>query len=207
MKVAKKIVTKIFDLPFFYELFQRFVKKAEYDGKIRDLLDPKPNTTVIDFGCGIGQYSKFFQGSNYLGIDPLFECIEVAKRRYSNNQGINFTVGDETFLKTVASESVDTLFGIGVLHHMDNQQVVRLMTECARILRQEGKICFVEPYFYQRQPKIRQIVMRMDRGQRIRSLDSYLQFIDSSKFEIRSSQLLGALRIPYDLLHISCKKK
>lgn len=197
---------KVFDSPIFYEIFQALVRKRKYDESIEEFLQPETVSNVIDFGCGLGKYSYLFSNANYLGIDPLEKCIRFANRRYKTPNSF-FVRGNELSLSEIESESVDLLFGVGVLHHMQESEVKTLIDECKRIIRPGGRVKFVEPYFSEGQSRVKRFVMKQDRGQQIRTRSAYISFFDTKAFQIECTIFPNYLKIPYDLTKITCVKR
>lgn len=56
------------------------------------LMDLKPGSRVLDFGCGTGWTAPILtaNGARYLGIDPSLEGIAVAERRNKGLRGARF---------------------------------------------------------------------------------------------------------------------
>lgn len=202
MQIWAAISEKVFDSPIFYEFFQTLVKKRKFDSLIEEYLKPEIVGKVIDFGCGNGKHSLLFSNASYLGIDPLEQCIKVANKRYRKDPNIIFSIGNELSLRRIESDSVDLLFGIGVLHHMQESEIEVLISECKRIIRLGGRIQFFEPYFGEGQSRIKRFIMKLDRGQQIRTINTYLSFFDTQVFRIECTSFPNHLKIPYDLTRI-----
>jgi ubiquinone/menaquinone biosynthesis C-methylase UbiE len=102
--------------------------------------------TVLDFGCGSGENTLLLarRGANVIGIDISRSLIELAERRLQlNGMGgaARFLVGSAHDLP-VRTESVDVVFGIAILHHLDLAATSR---EIHRVLKREGRAIFQEP--------------------------------------------------------------
>lgn len=102
--------------------------------------------TVLDFGCGSGANSVLLagRGARVVGIDISESLLRIAARRLE----VNGMPGVVTFIAASAhdlplpSESVDVVFGIAILHHLDLALVSR---EVYRVLRPGGRAVFQEP--------------------------------------------------------------
>ena len=72
--------------------------------------------SVVDLACGTGTLLKYINPKEYLGIDLNRYYIRYARKRFKR-QGVRFIVGD--VLKFAKKESLDTVFLISVVHHLD----------------------------------------------------------------------------------------
>lgn len=99
---------------------------------------------VLDLGCGSGQnlVALAKRGANVLGIDISPHLIQLARQRL-NDAGAVASLSVATAYDTgIPDESVDIVFAIAVLHHLE-LSVVR--EEIRRILRKDGRFIFSEP--------------------------------------------------------------
>ena len=101
---------------------------------------------VVDFGCGSGSNSVHLalRGATLAGLDISESLIRLARQRLEANgvpQPARFVVGsahDTPF----EDNSIDVVFGIAILHHLDLRLVAR---EVHRILKPGGRAIFQEP--------------------------------------------------------------
>jgi ubiquinone/menaquinone biosynthesis C-methylase UbiE len=101
---------------------------------------------VLDLGCGDGQFSTLVasRGAKVTALDISTDLLRLARRR-ANQDGF---VGAVTPLCgsahtiPVARESVDVVFGMAVLHHLDLDLVRH---EVHRVLKPGGRAIFKEP--------------------------------------------------------------
>ena len=105
--------------------------------------------TVLDFGCGSGEniVPLVQRGARVIGIDISPDLIELARKRLAL-AGLEATLqvgsGYETGLP---DGSVDVIFCIALIHHLDIEQVRK---EMLRILARDGKIILQEPIRFSR---------------------------------------------------------
>jgi SAM-dependent methyltransferase len=101
---------------------------------------------VVDFGCGSGENSLVLaaRGARVYGFDVSEPLIHLAAERLA----VNGFGGRGRFFVSSAhdlplpDESVDVVFGIAILHHLDLPAVSR---EVHRVLRPGGRAIFQEP--------------------------------------------------------------
>jgi SAM-dependent methyltransferase len=102
--------------------------------------------TVVDFGCGSGANSLLLarRGARVVGLDISESLIALAERRLEINgvgRCAKFVVGSAHDLP-LRDGSIDVVFGIAVLHHLDLAAASR---EVFRVLKTGGRAIFQEP--------------------------------------------------------------
>ena len=101
---------------------------------------------VVDFGCGSGANSVLLanRGAHVWGVDISADLLRLAQRRLE----VNGRGGGASFIAASAhqlpfpDDSIDVLFGIAILHHLDLELV---SNEILRVLRPGGRAIFQEP--------------------------------------------------------------
>jgi ubiquinone/menaquinone biosynthesis C-methylase UbiE len=101
---------------------------------------------IVDFGCGSGANSVLLanRGAHVWGIDISEDLLCLAQRRLS----VSGREGGATFIAGSAHDmpfpdnSIDVVFGIAILHHLDLDLVSR---EVRRVLKPGGRAIFQEP--------------------------------------------------------------
>jgi SAM-dependent methyltransferase len=101
---------------------------------------------IVDFGCGSGANAVLLanRGAHVWGVDISEELIRLARRRMTVSGragGAHFIVGSAHDLPFV-NGSIDIVFGIAILHHLDVTLVSR---EISRVIRPGGRAIFQEP--------------------------------------------------------------
>lgn len=195
-KISKQIeITKLLDSPTTWELgrilldlifglYRKRFKKIR-NWKIQD------DVTVMDVGCGTGQYSKITSGK-YLGIDLNSNYINYCVNKYANNHNKSFRCAD---VITLLNEKArfDVVLMVDFLHHIPDdiaKKILRTSSELAT----KYIICF-EPILEQSNV-IGRLIINNDRGDHIRSLDELHElFHDTGCKIIESSEIwLGPIR-------------
>jgi len=110
------------------------------------LLGDVRGKVVLEYGCGDGLNTLALarRGALVKALDISPELIEVARRRMQVNgtdANVEFVVGSAHDMP-LADESVDVVFGIAILHHLDLKLSAR---EVKRVLRKGGRAIFQEP--------------------------------------------------------------
>jgi SAM-dependent methyltransferase len=100
--------------------------------------------TVIDYGSGSADNTVLLaqRGGHVIGVDISPDLISVgAKRMAQHGLKADFRVGSAHDLPLEAN-SVDVVFGMAILHHLDLEQSSR---EVHRVLKPGGRAIFLEP--------------------------------------------------------------
>ena len=111
------------------------------------LLGDIQDKVVLDLGCGSGENTALLalRGAKVYALDLSPELIGLAQKRLDVNQisakNVHFMVGSAYETK-LPDESVDVIFGMAILHHLDINLVQK---EVYRILRKGGFAIFQEP--------------------------------------------------------------
>ena len=92
-------------------------------------------STVLDVGCGMGQFVKHCHGSK--GVDINNDCVEFCKKN-----GLN-VVKMENDLLPFEDTSFDTIVLDNVLEHI--MDPLPLLHECRRVLTRHGRLIILVP--------------------------------------------------------------
>ncbi|HLM00392.1 MAG TPA: class I SAM-dependent methyltransferase [Pyrinomonadaceae bacterium] len=110
------------------------------------LLGDARGKTILDFGCGNGENTILLvrRGARVLSMDISAASVKVAEKRLEINnlgQAAEFFAGSAHDI-CLPDESVDVVFGMAVLHHLDLKLAAK---EVYRVLKPGGRAIFQEP--------------------------------------------------------------
>ena len=189
-----------------YKFFQfAVVSKKSKITIINEVLKPQGVIKVLDFGCGIGYHSEDFGDSEYLGIEPLPSCVNVANRLYKRSNS-TFLVGDHLSLRSIPDSSFDVIIAIGVLHHINDEIFSEFIQQAYRILQPGGRLTTFDPVYYPKQSFLTRFVISRDRGADVRTKENYEIVINQNFKDVNSKIYTNLLRIPYDHIVFEAKK-
>lgn len=132
----------------------------------------------MDFGSGTGANCSMFTPARYLGIDPDSERVEYARKTYPDYM---FQVFKNDQIPA-EDKTVDYVVIIAVLHHIPSENILTYLQEFRRILKPNGKIIAMEPYFCDAKPWCNRFMEWYDNGRYIRNEEGYLRLFADNQF-------------------------
>ncbi len=135
---------------------------------------------VIDIGCGSGEFSALFPPAQYIGVDIDEASLVYAREKFKRK-----------FLKADATQLPfpDGLFShvlvVGVLHHMNDSDALRVLQEIRRVLAPEGRALIMEDTVSAR--LLARMVHAVDQGKFIRTFEAWHGLI-GGYFKIENNQ-------------------
>ena len=152
MKPVRRVVNHLSSRPTFWNLFRRILEFNFHEEKRvigRELLPHAREAQregrrprVLDLGCGTGELAPIFlqSGYSYTGIDIAPERIAYARKTYPQGR---FHVMDAGALR-YPDGYFDQILVTGVLHHLSDDEVRRIVAEMGRVLRPGGRALVME---------------------------------------------------------------
>jgi SAM-dependent methyltransferase len=111
------------------------------------LLGDVRGRTLVDLGCGSGENTLLLalRGASVYATDISQDLLALARRRLAVNevQGPVMFVAGSAHQLALQDASVDVVFGIAVLHHLD---LMAAADEVRRVLKPGGRGIFQEPF-------------------------------------------------------------
>lgn len=191
---------KILSLAWVYQLYQWLVGANKYTRMFaNEFIDYKNGERILDLGCGPADIVKYLpKGANYTGIDISPKYINKAKEAFPDKHFICGDIGDPSF--PLDNHTFDTVFLIGVQHHLDDDVVDTMFSFAADKLKQGGKMVCLEPVYTGKQGFVEMAFMRNDRGKFIRNAEGYMELMHKkfpdATFEIRPN----TMNIPFTII-------
>lgn len=196
-------IYSILGRPAIYQLFRAAVLGDGCRIHMSEYVKPLPGEKVLDIGCGPGDILHYLPAVEYLGFDINPQYIQSAQQRFARRG--RFFCGD-VGLATIEQEAAtfDLVLATGVLHHLDDEQAMRLFRLAHQALKPAGRLVTFDGCFVAGQSKLSRFVVSRDRGQFVRRPDEYRRLAASAFQRIESSVRHDLLRIPYTHLILRC---
>lgn len=198
----------------FNDIMQRIVTGDKSEQRI-DLsirlksLNMKPQSKVLDFGCGTGLFARVFikAGINYVGYDIDSELIDYAKCLYKE---CSFFSSMDELRK---ASPFDLVIANCCFHHIQSDTAQEELRNIKELLRANGSFILIDILKPEGDKNpLRYLFRMLERGAFIRTLEEYTGILEPH-FEISSKSVkrsylfsLPATFIYNDLAVISCRK-
>ncbi|HEV7122507.1 MAG TPA: class I SAM-dependent methyltransferase [Rhodanobacter sp.] len=190
-------VRRILSSSLFYDLFQTIVGAKRFRRRIVErYLRPQPGMHIIDVGCGTGAMLDYLpEGVRYYGFDLSHDYIEHAKNQFgARGEFYCAGVADASELRL---PKADLIIAIGLLHHLDDAEAIKLIRDITRLLTPSGRCIAVDPCFEDNQSRIARWFLERDRGQNVRDQSGYLSLTVDLPVKVKVEISRDLLRIPY----------
>ena len=171
MGLFATLVQKISDHPVLF-IFLRGILENDFKAiraTIRRELDLGPGARTLDLGCGPGAFSDLLEAGDYVGVDLNARYIDHARR---TRKGA-FIVSDATHVD-LPDGRFNQILIFGLLHHLPDAEVRKVLAECRRLLSTGGRVLVIEDIpAVSRLNLIGHLIHRVENGEFIRPVEDY----------------------------------
>jgi 2-polyprenyl-3-methyl-5-hydroxy-6-metoxy-1,4-benzoquinol methylase len=158
------------------------------------------NGVILELGCGVGASSKYLENfyNKYIGIDYSEEFIGIAKKHFANNRRSFHCTNIKNYKNNF--EEVDFIFGVGVLHHVNN--IEEVLSNLKEIGNKRTVFGFIEPQasnpIFQTLRRLRMLLDRDYSSEQIYfKKDKIVKIFETNGFEIMKIKYQGYFTVPF----------
>ena len=151
-------------------------------------LESSAGDVIVDVGCGTGDALRYLTSFKaYYGFDIDARAIETARSRAVGRPDVTFEARQVT-TEDLASLQPSLVILAGLLHHMDDEQAVRLLEELAaspsirRIATQD--VVFLPG------ERVSNLLARLDRGRFVREEGGYRALVERAGLQIEGLRIV-----------------
>jgi ubiquinone/menaquinone biosynthesis C-methylase UbiE len=130
----------IFNTGYFYSLVCTNYERASFNKTFNNT--NLFNGKLLDYGCGPGIMSIFFNDDKYIGIDIDKTRISYATQKYPNK---HFIQVNNTLTLPFDDAVFDIILFNDCIHHISNYNMITILPEIFRVLKTEGIVIIREP--------------------------------------------------------------
>ena len=162
---------------------------------ISEYIRPFPNCTVLDVGCGPAAILKHLPEVKYFGLDHNPKYISAASKKYGSKG--TFICAEVDQLSDYGLKTFDRVLLLGVIHHLEDDQVSALMVSLKELLNPGGILFTFDPMIEDSQHPVAKLLVQNDRGNFVRTRTDYLSLI-GYHFSLETADTRhDLLRVPY----------
>lgn len=168
---------------------------------------PCPGDRLLDVGCGPGRLAENLPpGVDYVGIDSNELDISWARK---NSQGVSGRDFRCCRLEEIpATEGgFDIILMSGLLHHLNDQEVLGVMKASKALLNANGRIITLDGVRTNDQGWVEKLILDFDRGKHVRDMEGYLCLTKQTFPSATVVKTREFLRIPYTHLIMTATKE
>ena len=163
---------------------------------------PMASDRVLDCGCGPADLIEYLPALEYVGIDIDADYVAAARSRFGDRATFRLgPLGADTMKEEA---HYDLVLAWGVLHHLNDDQVMEFMSLARRSLKHTGRLVTLDPCYTEGQARVARYLLDRDRGEHVRFLEEWPRLVKptfpSATFEVRHD----LLRFPYTHLIMEC---
>jgi SAM-dependent methyltransferase len=163
---------------------------------------PQAGDRLLDIGCGTAQLLDYLPGDiQYEGYDPSSAYIDFARKHHGARGTFHCGLYDDAAASRHAP--FDIIIASGLLHHMDDGDVAKLLALVKRSLAQAGRFITIDPVYCAGQNPLARLLIDCDRGQNVRKGEQYSALM-AAQFSRVSATLVHRKWPPYTHWIMEC---
>ena len=164
-----------------YRGFRRLTGSGRLNREfVEKYVRPCDGDAILDIGCGPGDVCALMPRVRYTGLDPSPNYIAAAQRRFGNRAV--FSCGGLASFDGAAYGEFDAVMCMGVMHHLDDRQVLETLEKAKALLKRTGRFVSYDPCFTEPQHPIARWIHKHDRGAFVR-FDRHYERLISTVFQ------------------------
>ncbi len=200
-------LNSILEQPVVYKLFSALVgAQNSQSAFVNQYVRPAAGSRILDIGCGPGNILDHLPQVDYFGFDFNPSYIGSATRRYGHRGQFFCQRVSEARVFLEQPESFDIVLAIGILHHLDDTEAIRLFDIARHALKKGGRLVTFDGCYVDEQSRAAKYLLSRDRGRFVRDEKGYAGLAKTRFDEVRVSIRHDLLHIPYTHIIMECVK-
>jgi SAM-dependent methyltransferase len=201
------MLTTGLDFAVAYAAFQRLLGgHAARQRVVAQFIRPKPGARALDLGCGPGTLLAYLPADvTYVGVDSNPGYVAAAQRQYGS-RGRFFCAAAAETPPEVVSGGFDLVLGMGLLHHLGDEDATAIVDFAHRCLVSGGSLVTLDCAFHEGQSWVARRLVAADRGTHVRTTQGYRELVASRFASLETHLATDLLRVPYSQFIIRAQK-
>lgn len=173
---------------------------------VNDYIKPTSGDILLDVGCGTCAILDYLPSDViYIGMDLSQKYIDTASEKYHGR--------GQFYCMDVAAVTANDLplsnigLAVGLIHHLDNEQVIQLFRAIEQRLAPGGRLVTVDPCYHQGQSALARLLISKDRGRNVRAASAYCDLASSVFCQVNLIVSHDLSRVPYTHAILECRKQ
>lgn len=189
--------------PLVYSTFQWFMGATrEWPIFVKDYVRPSVGDHILDIGCGTSEVLGYLPaGVSYFGFDKSESYIESSRLKYNVRGVFECALVDDLTVEKLPK--MDVVLAIGLIHHLEDAEVTKLLETAKNALAENGRFIAVDPCYVDKQNPIAKWLIDRDRGNNVRDQESYREFANAI-FDKVESTIVHRKWVPYTHHYLVC---
>jgi len=139
----------------------------------------------------------------YIGFDVSERLIKRARRVYGDRG--QFYCKDLNDKSCRELGEFDIVIATGVVHHLDDDEALRLFELSRSVLRPGGRLVTLDGCYTETQSRVARRILSMDRGRFVRTEAEYRRLASQQFGHVESTVYDKLLRIPSSIVIMECR--
>jgi cyclopropane fatty-acyl-phospholipid synthase-like methyltransferase len=170
---------------------------------IAEHIKPTANCRILDIGCGPGTAIPYLGACDYTGLDMSEDYVESARKRFP---AATFHCNRVNQYQPAANSKFDRALALGVVHHLDDAEALRLFETAYEVLKPGGRLITVDGVFEEGQSRIARFLLQRDRGEFVRCERQYRKIAEKVFPSVVVRIRHDLIRIPYSHIVMECNR-
>jgi SAM-dependent methyltransferase len=179
-----------------YSGLARMLSKGGGVPRLPNLLEIRPNESVLDLGCGPAAILGALPDVTYCGIDVSPRYLADARAKFGHRaRFVERLFTAQADLSDLGR--FDHVIAVGLLHHLDDETAMAVCRAARMVLRTGGRFTALDPALIERQNPFARFAVKLDRGRFVRMPNGYRHLASLAFASVTATVLHDLLRIPY----------
>jgi len=160
---------------------------------------------ILDVGCGTAQILRHLPECTYVGVDFSERYISAARKRYGDRGSFVCAEATQASFQQWIGQ-FDCVVMLGLLHHLEDAEVVALFRAVGPALAADGRLFAVDPTVAPDTHAVGRFLASRDRGRNVRPPHGYQELARLAYRDVTLHVRHDLLRVPYSHAVLECSR-